>query len=294
MNDLYEKITDQLLASVDDAGEWKPSWRRGSNALPYNWTTTKPYRGINIMMCWASAYVNGFSTSQWATFKQWGSVGGRIKRGSKGTTIIYYNITERMIDGKKVEIPVMKASTVFNMDQVDGVELPPPPVPLTEEQRIFNCESRLIHFKRQGMDLQHKGDRAFYRPSTDMVQMPEFREFFSAEHYYATAFHEAVHWTGHKSRLNRFARDLMPDLKGEDVRDEYAKEELVAELGAAFLCAELGIENAVRDDHAAYIKVWYQRLKSDKKLIIQAASAASRAVDFLNQPLENVKNEEAA
>ena len=294
MNDLYDRITNQILESVDEAGDWKPSWRQGRNAIPCNHFTRKQYRGINIMMCWATGYLNGFSTSQWATFKQWGMLNGRIKRGSKGTTIIYYNMTERMVDGKKVEIPVMKASTVFNLDQVDGIELPPQPEPLSEDQRIYNCESRLKHFQRMGMNLEHKGSSAFYRPSTDTVVMPEFKDFFAAEHYYATAFHESVHWTGHKSRNNRFAKDLTPDLKGQDVRDEYAKEELVAELGAAFLCAELGIDNGVREDHAAYLKVWYQRLKSDKKLIIQAASAASKAVDFLNQPLENVRNEVAA
>lgn len=294
MNDLYEKITNQILESVDEAGDWKPSWRTKSAGLPHNYYTKKPYRGINIMMCWATAHLNGFSTAQWGTFKQWGMLNGRIKRGSKGTTIIYYNMTERMVDGKKIEIPVMKASTVFNLDQVDGIELPVQPEPISEEQRIYNCEARIKHFQCSGMEIVFDGDRAFYKPSTDVVNVPPFITFFAPEHYYATAFHEAVHWTGHKTRNNRFARDLIADLKGQDLRDEYAKEELVAELGAAFLCAELGIDNVVRDDHAAYLKVWYQRLKSDKKLIIQAASAASKAVDFLNQPLENVQIEVAA
>lgn len=294
MNDLYDKITNQILESVDEAGQWKPSWRTKSAGLPHNYYTKKPYRGINIMMCWATGYLNGFSTSQWATFKQWGMLGGKIKRGSKGTSIIYYNITERMVDGKKVEIPVMKSSTVFNLDQVDGIELPPQPVPLTEEQRIYNCEHRIKHFQRRGMEILHEEASAFYRPSTDVVHLPPFVTFFAPEHYYAVAFHEAVHWTGHKSRHNRFARDIKPDATRIEMRDEYAKEELVAEIGAAFLCAELGIDNVVRDDHAAYLKVWYERLKSDKKLIIQAASTASKAVDFLNQPLENAQIERAA
>lgn len=275
MKDIYQTITDQILASVDEAGQWKPCWKGLTAGRPTNAVTHAAYRGVNILMCWLSAQTRGFSSQEWASYKQWGSIGAHVRKGEKGTPIIFYKIIESSEpnDDDNGRI-LIRSSHVFNADQVEGYESVTTEIlhQLTPEQRLPALEQWLAE-RRNAFVLTHTNEnRAYYRPSADVVNMPAFELFDSPEAYYSVLFHELTHWTGAKHRLDRpFSSE----------RSEYAKEELVAELGAAFLGAEFGIEEQRREDHTAYIASWLKALKDDKRLIVRAASMASAAADYL-------------
>lgn len=276
MKDIYETLTDSILASLDDAGNWKPSWRSANNGRPINHISKQPYNGINILSCWVSQMVGGFTTQRWATYRQWAQLGGQVHKGAKGTPIIFYKqVDKKTEDGTYL---MARASHVFNLDQVDGINLAaePPALELTPEQRIAHIEDWMTAVQISAVVTHSNEGRAYYRPSTDEITMPKFESFISAEHYYSTLAHELVHWTGSKHRLERATA-----AKGVDTAT-YAKEELVAELGAAFLCADFGIDVATRDDHVSYLASWLKALKNDKRLIVTAASQASKAADLLN------------
>lgn len=274
MKDLYQDMTDMILGSVDDAGQWTPCWSGLHAGLPKNAVTNKTYRGVNILSCWLASMRKGFACNRWATFKQWQDAGAQVRKGERGTPIIFYRVVEGADESK--DRVVLKGSHVFNAEQVDGApDVDAMPIePLDEGLRIAKIEAWLA-MRRWTMTVEHKGDqRAYYQPSTDSINMPDYARFVDAEHYYSTLFHEATHWTGAKHRLDR---DLA-NYKGE----ARAREELVAELGAAFLCAEHGIGHITRDDHVSYIASWLQALKNDKRAIVQAASLASAAIDYLD------------
>lgn len=224
------------------------------------------------------------------TFKQAAEIGAHIRKGEHGSLVVYadkFTRTETDPKGEECEreIPFMKAYTVFNVEQIDDLPAhytaPPPPRP-EPPQRIAAAEA---FFAGTGADIRHGGNRAFYSPTYDFIQMPPFEAFRDAESHAATLAHELTHWTRHPSRLDRdFGRKRQGD-------EGYAREELVAEMGAAFLCADLGITPEVRADHAAYLASWLEVLNNDKRFIFTAASAAQRAADYLHglQP----KTEEA-
>ncbi len=276
MKDLYQDMTDLILSQVDEAGEWKPCWQGMSNGRPVNAVTGHAYRGVNILSCWVSAARRGFPTMRFASFKQWQDAGAQVRKGEKGTPIIFYKV----LPGKAEDDPdrmVLKGSHVFNAAQVDGVpQQDADPVDLLDDaQRMARIEHWLAT-RQHAYRLTHDaGDqRAYYNPGNDSINMPAFGRFIDAEHYYSTLFHELTHWTGAKHRLDR--ADLA------NYRDERrAREELVAELGAAFLCAEHRIAQTTRDDHVSYVASWLKVLKNDKRAIVQAASLASAAVDHL-------------
>jgi antirestriction protein ArdC len=272
VRDMHQEMTDLILGSVDSAGAWKPCWQGMGGGLPVNHTTDKKYRGINILSCWISSQSKGYSTSRWASFKQWQAVGGTVRKGEKGTPIIFYKMLEK--DDPKDNRPMVRGSHVFNIAQVEGVELYEPTeiIQLDEATRIARIEHWIM--QRQGaVRVLHEGNHAFYSPASDHVNMPPFPNFIDAQHYYSTLFHEMTHWTGHKTRLDRLAK--------YSETTERAKEELIAELGAAFLAAEFGITTHTREDHVSYIASWLKVLKGDKHAIVRAASAASAAVDCL-------------
>jgi len=232
-------------------------------------------------MLWSAATEKGFAAPIWMTFRQAKELGGAVRKGEKGELVVYANKlirTEETESGEDVEhaIPFMKGYTVFNVEQIDG--LPPHYYQLAEPvldpvERIEHAER---YFAATGADIRHGGDQAYYALHEDRVQLPPFESFRDAESYYATMAHEATHWTRHNKRLDRsFGRKRWGD-------EGYAQEELVAELGAAFLCADLEITPEVRDDHASYIESWLTVLKKDKRAIFTAAAHAQRAVDFLN------------
>lgn len=273
MHDLHQQMTDRILASLDDAGQWKPCWQGMTNGLPTNAVTSKRYQGVNILSLWLA----GYGDNRWASYNQWQSVGAQVKKGERGTPIIFYKVIEREDADNRL---VLKGSRVFNAEQVEGAPaLDVPLGQLTPDQRLEALDRWLderAYVLRVSTSADH---RAFYQPALDTVYMPAFTQFDTPEHYYGTLFHEATHWTGHKSRLDRL---------GNYVGEGRAKEELVAELGAAFLCAEFGIETVTRDDHVSYIASWLKHLKGDKRFIAAAAAQASTAVNLLNsiQPQE--------
>jgi antirestriction protein ArdC len=284
--DVHAEITDQIIASIEaNPGEFSLPWRRGNGALhmPVNAHTGNRYNGINILSLWVAAEARGFSAPIWGTYRQWAEKGAQVRKGEKSSLVVFYREFEtdpdpqdQTDDGKR---RMARASYVFNASQVDGFELPAAPEPLGPVERIDGAD-RFVN--ATGAVVGHGGDRAFYRPSTDSIQMPDEGLFTGtetmnrSEAYYATLVHELVHWSGAKHRLDR---QMGKRFGGH----AYAAEELVAEIGAAFLCAELGITQEVRPDHAQYLASWLKLLKSDSKAIFTAAARASEASAFLRK-----------
>jgi antirestriction protein ArdC len=278
----YERITDAMIAAMEkaDLGEWQMPWHRMSS-LPRNVSTGLEYQGANITALWAA----GYSSSEWATYKQWEALGAKVRKGEKGTVgIKWLPVQDKMAkprlaaDGATITSNFMMpwGFVVFNAEQVDGyVSKAVPLVDLTE--RVATADAVI---EKSGAVIKEGGSQAFYRPKDDIIGMParvlfkETKTSTATECYYSTKLHELVHWTGADKRLGRKLVSMMD-------RDSYAFEELVAELGAAFLCAKLGISNDPRPDHAQYLKCWLSRLKSDPKALVRAASLAQKAVNFL-------------
>ena len=285
-SDVYTKITETIVAELErGARPWLKPWNaehaagRVSRPLRAN---GEAYRGINIVVLWVSSMEQGFSCPIWMTYRQAKEHGGQVRKGSKGTLVVYASkltrteMNEETGEEEEREIPYMKGYAVFNCEQIDGLpeEFYKPAAPVLDPvQRIDEAEA---FFARLGADVRHGGNRAYYAIGPDYVQMPHFETFRDAESYYTTLGHEACHWTRHGSRLDRdFGRKKWGD-------EGYAREELVAELGAAFLAADLGLAIEPREDHAAYVGSWLSVLKSDKRAIFTAASHAQRAVEFLH------------
>ena len=285
MKDVYETLTDSILASIDDAGNWKPSWRSANNGRPINHVSKQPYNGVNILSCWVSQMVNNYSSQRWATYRQWAQLGGQVIKGAKGTPIIFYKQVDKTTDDGSYLLA--RSSHVFNLDQVEGIDPTKEPAApeLTPAQRIAHIEDWVEAIRFDAIINHSDEGRAYYRPSTDEITMPRFESFIGPEHYYSTLAHELVHWTGSKHRLERATAAKCVDTA------TYAKEELVAELGAAFLCADFGIEVATREDHLSYLASWLKALKNDKRLIVTAASQASRAADLLNNIAQERTNQ---
>lgn len=283
--DLYTRVTDKIIADLEKGNlTWLQPWQAGhaagaiSRPLRAN---GKPYQGINVLMLWAAAMEQGFSCPIWLTYKQAHEIGGQVRKGEKGSLVVYSNtitLTETSEEGEETakKIPFLKGYTVFNAGQIDGLPGHFYATPEPQQSRIELMEAVDHFFLNTGAVIRHGGDRAYYSPVTDHVQMPPAAAFRDGESYHATLAHEMTHWTKHPARLNRdFGRKRWGD-------EGYAMEELVAEIGAAFLCADLGITPETREDHAAYIASWLIALKNDKRAIFTAASHAQRAVDHLH------------
>lgn len=287
--DIAQTITDSIIQQLETgATPWVKPWRslRGlpGNGSPYNAAKNRPYRGCNYFWLLQQPYSN----PAWLTFDQAQKMGGNVKAGQKGTPVIYWNIQRRT--GKDSEgndavtaVPFIKHYWVFNVEQCEGLRLPEiekePEPDWSPESNVMALVDRL---ELQG-GLTHGGDNAFYAPSRDVISMPAMAAFNSPENYHATLLHEATHATGAKHRLDR----LTP---AKFASEEYAYEELVAELGAAMLCAHCGIDGDLR--HAGYIESWLKALKNDKKFIISASAKAQQALDFLTASQQ--KEEELA
>jgi antirestriction protein ArdC len=283
--DLHAEITNQLIAAIEaDPGKPSLPWRRGAGALhlPVNAVTGKSYSGINVLNLWVMAEVRHYATPQWATYKQWAERGVQVRKGEKASLVIFYKEFEVEPDpteGDDGKRRVARASSVFNAAQVDGYVLP-------EEIKDLGPIARLEGADRfvsaTGARIEHGGDRAYFDGAADRIQMPAEGLFTGTktmtrdEGYYATLVHELVHWTGPAHRLNRQMGKRFGD-------KAYAAEELVAEIGAAFLCAELGITQSVRPDHAQYLANWLQLLKDDGHAVFAAAARASEAAAFLRK-----------
>jgi antirestriction protein ArdC len=283
--DVYTKVTNKIIADLERGNlTWLHPWKSGHTAGHVSRPLRaggKPYRGVNILMLWASAMECGFTSPLWMTYRQATELGGQVRKGEKGSLVVYADsFTKSGTDekGRDIEttIPFMKGYTVFNSEQVDGLPGHFYASTTPVDKNIHRFETVERFFAATGATVKHGGNQAFYSPSQDIVQMPEFQTFRDAESYYATLAHEMTHWTRHESRLNR-------DLGRKRFGDAgYAMEELVAEIGAAFLSADLGITPETREDHAAYIALWLKVLKNDKRAIFTAASHAQKATDHLH------------
>jgi antirestriction protein ArdC len=281
-NDIYRKITDQIIAALESGAKpWAQPWENASEARimrPLR-SNGQAYGGINTLMLWAAAHGNGFTNPHWMTLRQANALGGHVVKGEHSTPVVYaseFTKTETK-DGEVHErqLPFLRAYKYFNVQQIEGLPnqyYDPPPSRLSPDERIQNAEE---FFGATGADIRHGGNKAFYTVGDDYIRMPAFGAFKDPESYYATLAHEITHWTRHPSRLARdFGRQQFGD-------EGYAREEIVAELGSAFLCSELDLKPEQREENAAYIDHWIKAMKADKRFIFQAAQHAQRAADFV-------------
>ncbi len=281
---LYQEITDKVIAGLG-AGHvpWVQPWGKtvatAPLGVPKNAASGRRYSGINIIILWSAVVERGFSGQSWVTFRQALGLGGHVRKGEKGTTVVY---ADRFIpdeerrraeeDGDDPQaIPFLKRFTVFNTEQCAGLptDLASAPTPVPEGLILPHAEALIA---ASGADFRIGGERAFYSPAQDFVQVPWPEAFFEPINWHRTALHELGHWTGHPSRLAR-------DLSGLFGSKSYGQEELCAEMASAFVCATLGIVPTVR--HADYLGAWLDILREDNRAVIRAASAASKAADYL-------------
>ena len=294
--DVYTTITDQIVGLLETGVKpWTQPWQAAHAAGPVSRPLRhngEAYSGINTLILWCFAIERGYSAPIWMTFQQARNLGAHVRKGETSAPVVYAGaITNTETDqatGEETESTrrFLKSYRVFNVDQIEGL----PAHYYAKAEPRASTPARIAHadafFAATGAEIRHGGGSAFYSPGQDFVQMPDLETFDTAEDYYATLGHECTHWTRHKSRLDRsFGRERYGD-------EGYAQEELVAELGAAFLCADLGLTLKDREDHAAYISSWLKVLKNDKRAIFTAAAHAQRAADFLHS--KQPANAEAA
>jgi antirestriction protein ArdC len=282
--DVYARVTAQIIDAIEQGvGTWRMPWNTSGRFAfsPINVVSKKPYRGINTVCLWAAAQAKGYESGEWATYQQWRDRGAQVRKGEKSSLVVFWKFAngpaETQDDGEHQaasgsRLLFTKGYSVFNGAQVDGytfkadAERPMP-------ERIEQAEA---FFRGIAADVRHGGNQAFYSPAGDYVQMPPFAAFRDAVAYYSTLAHECTHWTANAARCNRELGKRFGD-------NAYAAEELIAELGAAFTCAHLGLSTEPREDHAQYLQSWLRVLKADKRAIFTAASKAQQAADWLTQ-----------
>jgi len=292
---VYQEVTERIIADLEQGRvPWAQPWGRAKAGvgLPRNAASGRPYSGINILILWGAVIERGYPVQNWLTFRQALALGGHVRKGERGVAVVYADRFTPKDEKARAEaagdepraVPFLKRFTVFNVEQCD--DLPDAArqgvVPLPDCEVVPRAEALIA---ATGADFRIGGERAFYVPAADYIQVPPQPAFFEPINYYRTCFHELGHWTGHASRL---ARDLSGWFGGKT----YAREELVAEMAAAFICASLGIVPTVR--HADYIGAWLEVLREDSRAIFRAASHASRAADFLLACRASAEGREAA
>src|SRR5215470_488928 len=281
--DVYQKVTDAIINAIEPGvGNWRMPWHTsGRNAFsPINVTSRKAYRGINTVCLWAAAEAKGYESGEWGTYRQWQDRGAQVRRGEKSTTVVFWkfaNDVESQEDGDEhpsagSRLLFTRGYAVFNASQVDGYTPKADP----EQPMVERIERAEGFFRAIGATVRHGGNQAYYAPISDHIQMPPLALFKESIGYYSTLAHEHTHWTAPASRCDRQLGKRFGD-------NAYAAEELIAELGAAFTCAHLGLSTEPREDHAAYIASWLTVLKSDSRAIFTAASKAQQACDWLIQ-----------
>lgn len=296
--DVYQDITDQMIAMIEAGTRpWSKSWNGAAAPNIALRSTGVPYRGINILSLWVASMTKGYASRHWLTFKQALALGGCVRKGEKGSTVVYANkivvgdskggegANEQSGDGQR-QVAFLKRYTVFNAEQIDGIEAQyPTPAAIITATNPDDRDAELdTLFGRVPVTVRHQGAQPYYQPSGDHVVMPHFADFHTSDDYYSTLAHELCHASGHQDRL---ARPTLLSTKRED----YAREELVAELGAAFVSGAIGIKLHDREDHAAYLSSWLQALRNDKRCIFTAARQAQDAADWL---LSHMGAEQAA
>ena len=274
--DIHQQITDQILEAMEQARTTGRRLWDSQPSLPMNLTTGKPYQGINTLILWAAGLQNAYTSPYWLTYKQASDKGGQVRKGEHGTLCVFYKPWEAQESNTETgetettRGAVLKSFRVFNLDQVDGIEAPArepraPFAPIEDAERILQASpARIVE----------GGAQAFYRPATDTIYLPAREAFINPEAFYSTALHEVTHSSGHASRLAR-------DFSGRFGTEAYAFEELIAEVGSAFLGADIGILGATLPYHADYLSNWIKILRNDKKAILTAAAQASKAHAFI-------------
>lgn len=291
--DPYAVVTERIIEALE-AGivPWHKPWKSIAGDGPTSLATGKPYRGVNVWTLAVTAQMRGYSSPFWTTFKQAKERGGTVRKGEKGTQVVLWKsfVREDKETGEKSRGFMLRYFTVFNAEQCDDLTLPEV-APVPELDPIEAAEALSERYRvAGGPTLRHGGDRAYYAPAFDAVQMPIRGAFETVEHYYGTLFHEYAHSTGHESRLGRKSLIHPAPFGSED----YSKEELVAEMAAAFLCGESGIPVNVTH-HAGYIGSWLKELRNDRKMLVHAAAAAQKAADLvIGREAESRKEEPVA
>jgi len=283
--DVHRTISEKITAAMEaGAGEYRMPWHRygPSASRPINAATGKSYQGVNVITLWVEANVRHFSSGYWATYRQWRELGAQVRKGSLGSTIVFYKAIEPRCeegqDGEETPKPKLmaRASWVFNADQVEGWVSPRPDtrgeVEIRSDVEAFCAATRA--------DIRYGGDWTYYHIPGDYIAMPYAEQFVATETssatecFYSVKLHELIHWTGAEPRLDRSLSARFGD-------HAYAMEELVAEFGAAFLCADLHIANEPRPDHACYVSSWLNVLNRDRTALFTAANKASAAAAYL-------------
>ena len=288
LSDLHQTITDKVIAALE-AGTppWVPPWKGGIDGVPRNLTSRRPYRGINVLLLNLTACARGFPDHRWMTFRQAAELGANVRKGERGTPIIFFKMAEvagapKTEDASGRVVPLMRSFVVFNAAQLENL-------PARHQQTaVIPWDPRdeaeaILH--ASGAEIRHGGSEACYRPSIDVIQMPPREAFFDAEGYYTTALHELTHWTSAPNRCNR-------PIGMRHGIEPYAFEELIAEMGSAFLAAHCGLPCGLH--HASYIHSWLNALRNDKRLVFVAAAKAQAAADFVLAKLESLPGPMAA
>lgn len=287
--DTRKEITEKIIKMMEESNSVVdlPWYRSGMNLMPFNGKSKRRYNGINVFILWAE----NKSTPEWRTFKQWKEAGANVRKGEKGTAIVFW----KPMTGKKEDATgdessyrwmLCKTYYVFNADQVDGYEFPVAiaPVELSDDERNKNLDAWI---KRTLATIKETGERACYIPIKDEINMPSFKLFKDSDSFYTTLLHELTHWTGHKDRMDR-------DMSNRFGSEGYAMEELVAEMGSVFLASHLNISASPREDHAQYLNNWIKVIKDDPNAIFTAATAADRAAQFIIDRVEGKQEKVSA
>lgn len=272
----YKVITDRIIERLESGViPWKKPWNGGG--CPRNLISKIEYRGINPFILGSV----GYAQRDFLTFRQVTSLNGHVKKGEKALPVIYWNFSEKTDkdSGEKIKIPFLKYYNVFNVEQCEGIDEHIEKLTDNPDKEPLKICTEVVegYLSREStLKLEHSENRAYYSPSKDLVMMPEFKRFNSKEEYHSTLFHELVHSTGHVSRLDRGISKSSPFGSAD-----YSREELIAELGCAFLCGLSGIEPETLDNSTAYIQGWLRALRADAKILVQAGGKAQRAVDYI-------------
>ncbi|MEO1009609.1 MAG: zincin-like metallopeptidase domain-containing protein [Planctomycetota bacterium] len=284
--DVYKAVTARIIELLDRGTvPWRHPIRggRGERAFPTSLASRRAYRGINVFLLAVTAWLEGYESPYWLTYVQARKMGGHVRKGEKGSLVVLWKqyATQDKESGEGITVPVLRHYTVFNAEQCEGVEAPVSTIASGQGEATefapIEAASAIVERYQAGPRIDHKGDRAFYEPRADLVCIPEPDRFVDPGSYYATLFHELVHSTGHSSRLDRGLDENLSAFGSVD----YSKEEMVAEMGAAFLAAAAGIGQATIEQSAAYIDGWRTRVAADTRLVVQSAGMAQRAADWI-------------
>ena len=284
--DIYQIVTDKIIMELEKGtAPWRKSWKGGKSLNPTNFISKKSYRGIN----WLILNMSYYSCPFWLTYKQASELGGNVKKGEKGTQVVFWNFTDskekKNKNGDPLKVAFARYYTVFNVEQCEGLNYTPENVEIVNENEKIEAAEEIINNWKGKPEVSFGSNSACYIPCVDKVKMPDKNSFDTSDNFYSVFFHELIHSTGHVSRLNRLTENAAFGSQS------YAKEELIAELGAAFLGATANLENTL-EQSASYIQGWLKALKDDRKLILQAAGKAQAATDYiLNEPTDLEESE---